>query len=229
MGEFGATITFVSNIPGETQTIPIGDLQPAAGAGRRERRDPADADLDRHRHGRAARLGVRGAAGRPPHRRPLSGMSLEVGAPPRPRRLPPRRRLRRRPPASPRSSDRSGSGKTTVVNAIAGLLRPEIGPHRRRWGGPPRHHGRRLRAAPPPAHRLRLPGGTAVPASLGAAEPGLRPLVRRRSRAAGRDRPRRRDARHRPPARPPARPASPAARSSGWRSAGRCSRARGSS
>jgi molybdate transport system permease protein len=26
MSEFGATITFVSNIPGETQTLPLGDL-----------------------------------------------------------------------------------------------------------------------------------------------------------------------------------------------------------
>ena len=35
IGEFGATITFVSNIPGETQTLPLGDLHVHAGAGRR--------------------------------------------------------------------------------------------------------------------------------------------------------------------------------------------------
>ena len=35
MGEFGATITFVSNIPGETQTLPVGDLHLHPGARRR--------------------------------------------------------------------------------------------------------------------------------------------------------------------------------------------------
>ncbi len=126
MGEFGATITFVSNIPGETQTIPTAIYSLLAGAGRRGRRDPADADLDRHRHGRAPRLGVRGAAGRPPRRRPLSGMGLEVA-------------LRHdlggfrldvaftAPAGITALFGRSGSGKTTVVNAIAGLLRPEMG------------------------------------------------------------------------------------------------------
>ena len=38
LGEFGATITFVSNIPGETQTLPLGDLHLDAGARRRGRR-----------------------------------------------------------------------------------------------------------------------------------------------------------------------------------------------
>ena len=34
LGEFGAVITFVSNIPGETRTLPLGALLRAAGAGR---------------------------------------------------------------------------------------------------------------------------------------------------------------------------------------------------
>ena len=70
MGEFGATITFVSNIPGETQTIPSAIYSLPAGARRRRRGDAADADLDRGRHGRAARLRVRRAAGGAAHRRP---------------------------------------------------------------------------------------------------------------------------------------------------------------
>ena len=48
MGEFGATITFVSNIPGETQTLPVGDLYLHAGARRRRWRAAAHPDLDRH-------------------------------------------------------------------------------------------------------------------------------------------------------------------------------------
>ena len=48
---------------------------------------------------------------------------------------------------------------------------------------------RHLRAAAPPAHRLRLPGRPAVSASHGAAEPALRPLVHAARRAPGRDRP----------------------------------------
>ncbi len=38
LGEFGATITFVGNIPGVTQTDPVGDLHLHAGAGRRHLR-----------------------------------------------------------------------------------------------------------------------------------------------------------------------------------------------
>ena len=63
MGEFGATITFVSNIPGETQTLPLGDLHLHPGPRRRGRRAAADAGLDRHRLRRAARLRAAGAAG----------------------------------------------------------------------------------------------------------------------------------------------------------------------
>ena len=38
LGEFGATITFVSNVPGETQTLPLAIYTRDADAGRRRRR-----------------------------------------------------------------------------------------------------------------------------------------------------------------------------------------------
>ena len=63
MGEFGATITFVSNIPGETQTLPYGDLHPDADSGRRNRRAAAHAGIDRHFDGGARHFGIDGAAG----------------------------------------------------------------------------------------------------------------------------------------------------------------------
>ena len=50
LGEFGATITFVSNVPGQTQTLPLGDLCRAAAA--------------RRRCHRAAAVGAVGAASR---------------------------------------------------------------------------------------------------------------------------------------------------------------------
>ena len=43
LGEFGATITFVSNIPGETQTLPTAIYTYLAGAGRRRRQRCASA------------------------------------------------------------------------------------------------------------------------------------------------------------------------------------------
>ena len=56
LGEFGATITFVGNIPGVTQTIPTAIYTYIAGARRRDRRAPADRDFGGHRLRRAARL-----------------------------------------------------------------------------------------------------------------------------------------------------------------------------
>ena len=75
MGEFGATITFVSNIPGETQTLPsaIYTLTQVPGGDAGALR--LTAGVDRHLDGGAARLRAAGA----PHRRPqIGGMSLEV-------------------------------------------------------------------------------------------------------------------------------------------------------
>ena len=77
LGEFGATITFVSNIPGETQTLPLAiyALTQVPGG------DPAALRLTvvavAARDAGAARLGPAGAAHRPPPFRRLSAM-LEV-------------------------------------------------------------------------------------------------------------------------------------------------------
>ena len=51
MGEFGATITFVSNIPGETQTLPSAIYTFTQVPGGDERRLAADAGVDRHLDG----------------------------------------------------------------------------------------------------------------------------------------------------------------------------------
>ena len=62
LGEFGATITFVSNIPGETQTLPSAIYTFTQVPGGESRRLAPDAGLDRARLRRDARLR---AAGRP--------------------------------------------------------------------------------------------------------------------------------------------------------------------
>ena len=66
MGEFGATITFVSNIPGETQTLLLRHLHLHPGAGRRRRRHAPHPDIDRDLHGSVDRLGDVGAFRWPP-------------------------------------------------------------------------------------------------------------------------------------------------------------------
>ena len=125
IGEFGATITFVSNIPGETQTLPVGDLHLHAGAGRRRRRAAPH------------------AASRSPSRL-LALLASELLA----RRVSRRcwtshdARARHQAPAGRASAStpastagrgltalfgRSGAGKTTLVNVIAGLIRPDHG------------------------------------------------------------------------------------------------------
>jgi molybdate transport system ATP-binding protein len=68
---------------------------------------------------------------------------------------------------------RSGSGKTTVVNAVAGLLRPDAGRIVAGDTGAARPRGRHRPAAAPPPDRLCLSGRAAVPASDGAAEPAV--------------------------------------------------------
>ena len=125
LGEFGATITFVSNIPGETQTIsaaiytltqvPGGDARRAV-AGHR-RRD--------HFARRAGRVGMV----RPP-RRARASTGLEHAG----------RSTSKKRSAISRSARSfageagvtalfgpSGAGKTTIVNMIAGLLKPDRG------------------------------------------------------------------------------------------------------
>src|SRR5215471_13283102 len=193
LGEFGATITFVSNIPGETQTIsaaiytftqiPGGD----AAAGRlvlvaiaSSRAAPAPAStgsehaLDR-RGETAGRLLARGALrGRRRRHRPLWHLG------------------RRQDHA--RQHDRR-----------ADRARPRTHPARRyravRLGVP------RPRALAPPTHRLCVPGGAAVPASQRGGQPRLRPAHVRTGARRCREDADREPARHRPLARSPAREA----------------------
>ena len=96
MGEFGATITFVSNIPGETQTLPSAIYTFTQVPGGRARGAAADAGLDRDRHGGAGRVGGVRAAGQPAHG---PRMTLAVDGPAAARELHARRRLRERRPA----------------------------------------------------------------------------------------------------------------------------------
>ena len=58
LGEFGATITFVSNIPGETQTISAAIYTLHADPRRRRRRGAARHRRHRHRARRAGRVGM---------------------------------------------------------------------------------------------------------------------------------------------------------------------------
>ena len=123
MGEFGATITFVSNIPGETQTLPslIYTLTqvPGGDAGAHAAHPGVDRDL----HARPARLGAAG----PAHRRPSDGgMSLDVDIDHARGSF----RIAARFSAAPGLTalfGRSGSGKTTLVDIVGGLVRPDRG------------------------------------------------------------------------------------------------------
>ena len=123
MGEFGATITFVSNIPGETQTLPSAIytfLQvPGGEIGARA----PHARLDRDRDGGADRLGDVRPRGEPAHPR----MTLEVAV---------EKRLGQFELAADFAGagggltaifGPSGSGKSSLVNLIAGLTRPDRG------------------------------------------------------------------------------------------------------
>ena len=124
IGEFGATITFVSNIPGETQTISAGDLFADPDPGWRCRGAADGGGLNSHRDGGAGRFRmVRAARQRAPARelimlrvdvsKQLGEFAIE---------------------ASFASEGRvtglfgaSGAGKTSLINMIAGLLRPDRG------------------------------------------------------------------------------------------------------
>ncbi len=72
---------------------------------------------------------------------------------------------------------RSGAGKTSIVNAIAGLIRPQRG-HIAVDGAVLLDTARgRLCAGPSPAARLCLSGRPPIPASDGAPEPAVRSVV----------------------------------------------------
>jgi molybdate transport system ATP-binding protein len=123
MGEFGATITFVSNIPGETQTLSAAIYSftqvPGGDAGALRLTLVAVVDL----HGGAARFRVSVADHRQEDRSAMTlvvnakhrfaGFSLDAGF------------------TSERGITalfgRSGSGKTSMIRMIAGLTRPDEG------------------------------------------------------------------------------------------------------
>ncbi len=173
LGEFGATITFVSNIPGETQTLPSAIYTftqvPGGEAGALRLTLVSIALLVRG----ADRLGAARAAGGPPGarrlmlevdiERPLGAFTLQAGF--------------ATAAGVTALFGRSGAGKTSIVNAVAGLLRPRRG--RIVLDGEPLFDtaARHRRAAPSPADRLRVPGAAPVPASHRAPQPALRPLV----------------------------------------------------
>jgi hypothetical protein len=78
IGEFGATITFVSNIPGRDADDFVGDLFADPDAGWRCRRDAARAHLDRHCDGRTDCVGMVRAARDTAAARELSMLRVDI-------------------------------------------------------------------------------------------------------------------------------------------------------
>ena len=124
IGEFGATITFVSNIPGETQNHFVGDLLADPDPRRRQRRGAAGAHFHRDRDGRAHCFRVVRATRHPAPARELTMLRVDVTKQLGEFSL----------EASFESEGRvtglfgaSGAGKTSLINMIAGLLRPDRG------------------------------------------------------------------------------------------------------
>ena len=78
LGEFGATITFVSNIPGETQTISAAIYTLTAGAERRCRRSQAGHRFRDHLACRPDRCGMAGTARDRAHPRGVTMLVVET-------------------------------------------------------------------------------------------------------------------------------------------------------
>ena len=124
IGEFGATITFVSNIPGETQTISSAIYSLIQTPGRRYRGAAAGGGFDSDRDGRAGRLRMVRAARHATPARELIMLRVDVS----------KQLGEFSIEASFASEGRvtglfgaSGAGKTSLINMIAGLLRPDRG------------------------------------------------------------------------------------------------------
>lgn len=172
LSEFGATITFVSNIPGETRTLPIALYAPDPGPGRGRRR----AALVHHFGGG----GLRGAHGLGNPVAPGPGPVERVGP------------CLTCPSSANQGEFRvdvtlqagngvttlfgpSGSGKTSVINMVAGLARPDQGRIVVDDRGSVRccrPYRRSPRTSPP---GLCVPGRAAVSPSVGAGQPEFRP------------------------------------------------------
>ena len=170
IGEFGATITFVSNIPGETQTISSAIYSLIQTPGRRRRGGAAGHHLHRDRDGRADCVGMVRAARHAAPAWKLTMLRVEVAKQLGEFSL----------EASFTSEGRvtglfgaSGAGKTSLINMIAGLLRPDRGVISLDGEILDDTDSARARAAAPPPHRLRVPGRAAVSASQCAAKSRL--------------------------------------------------------
>ena len=123
MGEFGATITFVSNIPGADAHGAHRDLCVPAGAGWRGGGIAAGLGLGGHRDAGPDGIGMAGPPRRAQDRRAMS-LSVDI------RHAMGAFRLNvtfEAPDGVTVLFGRSGSGKTSVVNAVAGLLTPDEG------------------------------------------------------------------------------------------------------
>ena len=174
LGEFGATITFVSNVPGETQTLPLAiyaALQRPDGEAMVLRLSALSVaalagGTGRVRADRAA--SGRGCAC------PLTSMSASGSATTRSRAVRGGRGLTV-------LFGPSGAGKTSVLNMVAGLLRPDRG--HVRVGGETLFDARDRRAARTPPRRLCVPGVPPVPAPAGRGESALRRRTRRVGRS----------------------------------------------
>ena len=178
LGEFGAIITFVSNVPGETRTLPLaiytaiqtpgGDALAARLAGLSIALALTGLVLSEVAARRVRRITGLGLAATG---RPLS-LSVEVtvvqgGA---------KFHFAFEAPAGGLTAlaGPSGAGKTTAIDLIAGMRRPSKG--RNRAGRPRvlRQRKSHRPAAGAQAGRLRLSGRQAVPASEGPRQPALR-------------------------------------------------------
>ncbi len=123
LGEFGAVITFVSNIPGETRTLAAGAVFGAAGAGRRLRRGTSRRSFGGAGARRIAGVGMVRAP-RAPHAGPLM---LRVAAEKQWGSFRLNVRFELPTPGVVALFGPSGCGKSTTINLIAGLLEADRG------------------------------------------------------------------------------------------------------
>ncbi len=124
LGEFGATITFVSNIPGRDANHLGPDLHADAGTRRRRRGDAACGGLHHPVAVRARRLRTARAHGRRAHPRRSNMLAVDVEKRLGTFTLTAKFEAKQGVTALYGSS---GAGKTTIANMIAGLVTPDRG------------------------------------------------------------------------------------------------------